>query len=203
MCGICGTLQLTDGAPPVGAGLLRRMLDSLGHRGPDDEGMYCSGGVALGHKRLKIIDLTTGKQPLSNEDGTIWIIYNGEVYNYKELTTDLVSRGHQFKTASDTEVIVHLYEEFGEDCVTKLRGMFSFALWDDNRKILLIARDRVGIKPLYYCQTEESLDVWLGNQGDPHRSFGAGRNRSCAARQLPYLLLRTGPTDLVQEHPPA
>lgn len=157
MCGICGKLELRDGARPVGVETLRRMLDSISHRGPDAEGMYRSGPVGLGHKRLKIIDLTTGQQPLCNEDGTVWIIYNGEVYNYKELTTDLVSRGHQFKTASDTEVIVHLYEEFGEGCVAKLRGMFSFALWDDNRKILLIARDRVGIKPLYYCLTEESL----------------------------------------------
>jgi asparagine synthase (glutamine-hydrolysing) len=157
MCGICGKLELRDGARPVGVETLRRMLDSISHRGPDAEGMYRSGPVGLGHKRLKIIDLTTGQQPLCNEDGTVWIIYNGEVYNYKELTTDLVSRGHQFKTASDTEVIVHLYEEFGEGCVTKLRGMFSFALWDDNKKILLLARDRVGIKPLYYCQTAESL----------------------------------------------
>ena len=102
------------GRAPVGVETLRRMLDSISHRGPDAEGMYRSGPVGLGHKRLKIIDLTTGQQPLCNEDGTVWIIYNGEVYNYKELTTDLVKRGHQFKTASDTEVIVHLYEEFGE-----------------------------------------------------------------------------------------
>jgi asparagine synthase (glutamine-hydrolysing) len=157
MCGICGKLELRDGAPPVGVETLRSMLDSISHRGPDAEGMYRSGPVGLGHKRLKIIDLTTGQQPLCNEDGTVWIIYNGEVYNYKELTTDLVKRGHQFKTASDTEVVVHLYEEFGEDCVAQLRGMFSFALWDDNKKILLLARDRVGIKPLYYCQTARSL----------------------------------------------
>lgn len=157
MCGICGKLELRDGAPPVGVETLRHMLDSISHRGPDAEGMYRSGPVGLGHKRLKIIDLTTGKQPLSNEDGTVWVIYNGEVYNYKELTTYLVNRGHQFKTASDTEVIVHMYEEFGEDCVKQLRGMFSFALWDDRKKTLLLARDRVGIKPLYYCQTSESL----------------------------------------------
>ena len=141
----------------MGVETLRRMLNTIGHRGPDAEGMYRSGRVGLGHKRLKIIDLTTGKQPLSNEDGTVWVTYNGEVYNYKELTEYLVKKGHQFKTSSDTEVIVHLYEEFGEDCVKQLRGMFSFALWDDRKKILLLARDRVGIKPLYYCQTQESL----------------------------------------------
>lgn len=157
MCGICGKLELRNGAPPVSEELLRGMLDSISHRGPDDEGMYRSGPVGLGHKRLKIIDLTTGKQPMCNEDGTVWVIYNGEVYNYKELTSNLIKKGHTFKSASDTEVIVHLYEEFGEDCVKQLRGMFSFALWDNNKKTLLIARDRVGIKPLYYCQTAQSL----------------------------------------------
>jgi asparagine synthase (glutamine-hydrolysing) len=157
MCGICGKIELRDGAPPVRVETLRHMLDSISHRGPDAEGMYRSGPVGLGHKRLKIIDLTTGQQPLCNEDGSVWIIYNGEVYNYKELAAYLVKRGHQFKTASDTEVIVHMYEEFGEDCVKQLRGMFSFALWDDKKKTLLLARDRVGIKPLYYCQTSESL----------------------------------------------
>lgn len=157
MCGICGKLELGDDAPPVSVLTLRRMLDPISHRGPDDEGMYRSGPIGLGHKRLKIIDLTTGRQPICNEDETVWIVYNGEVYNYKELRHYLVQKGHKFKTATDTEVIVHLYEEFGDDCVKQLRGMFSFALWDDKRKTLLLARDRVGIKPLYYCQTGQSL----------------------------------------------
>lgn len=157
MCGICGKIQLNSGAPPVGLDLLHRMLQSIEHRGPDDQGIYRSGPVGLGHRRLKIIDLTTGKQPLSNEDGTVWVIYNGEVYNYKELTSYLIKKGHRFKSASDTEVIVHLYEEFGADCVKHLRGMFSFALWDNNEQTLLLARDRVGIKPMYYCQTNDSL----------------------------------------------
>ncbi len=133
------------------------MLSSIDHRGPDDEGLYRSGPVGLGHRRLKIIDLSTGKQPLCNEDGTVWVIYNGEIYNYKELTAFLVSAGHQFKTTTDTEVIVHLYEELGERCVEQLRGMFSFALWDDRQQILLLARDRIGIKPMYYCHTSDSL----------------------------------------------
>ncbi|HXX72187.1 MAG TPA: asparagine synthase (glutamine-hydrolyzing), partial [Candidatus Acidoferrales bacterium] len=157
MCGICGKLELRDNTPPVSADTLRRMLDSIEHRGPDDKGIYRSARVGLGHRRLKIIDLTTGNQPLCNEDGTIWIVYNGEVYNFKELSSYLVQKGHRFKSTSDTEVIVHLYEEFGEECVKQLRGMFSFALWDDKQKTLLLARDRVGIKPMYYYQTSESL----------------------------------------------
>jgi asparagine synthase (glutamine-hydrolysing) len=157
MCGICGKLQLRDDAPPVSVESLRQMLHSIEHRGPDDEGIYRSGGVGLGHRRLKIIDLNTGKQPLCNEDGTVWIIYNGEVYNYVELRSYLINKGHRFTSASDTEVIVHLYEEFGPECVKQLRGMFSFALWDDKSKTLLLARDRVGIKPLYYCHTPNSL----------------------------------------------
>jgi len=157
MCGICGRLNLRSDLPPVGVEYLRRMLEPISHRGPDAEGIYTSGPVGLGHKRLKIIDLATGKQPMCNEDGTVWISYNGEVYNYKELTAYLVTKGHRFKSSSDTEVIVHLYEEFGEDCVRHLRGMFSFALWDDKTNTLLLARDRVGIKPLYYMETETSL----------------------------------------------
>lgn len=155
MCAICGKVDFRGA--PVGVETLRRMLNAVHHRGPDDEGLYCSGSVGLAHKRLKIIDLATGKQPISNEDGTIWVIYNGEIYNYKQLTTYLVQKGHRFTTATDTEVIVHLYEELGEKCVTHLQGMFSFALWDEKNQTLLLARDRVGIKPLYYCRTRRSL----------------------------------------------
>lgn len=137
--------------------LLRRMADSIRHRGPDDEGYHAAGPVGLGFRRLSIIDLSTGHQPLSNEDGTVWIVFNGEIYNYQELRADLLKRGHIFKTKTDTEVIVHLYEEFGPDCLQKLRGMFAFAIWDGRTKTLLLARDRVGIKPLYYALTDESL----------------------------------------------
>jgi asparagine synthase (glutamine-hydrolysing) len=157
MCGICGKLNFGMSSPPVDRADLNRMLRPINHRGPDAQGMYLSGSVGLGHKRLKIIDLETGVQPMCNEDGTVWISYNGEVYNYKELTSYLVGKGHRFKSSCDTEVIVHLYEEFGEECVKHLRGMFSFALWDDNKKTLLLARDRVGIKPLYYLRTNTSL----------------------------------------------
>ncbi len=157
MCGICGKLYLGNDSPPVSEANLRRMLNSISHRGPDEDGIYRSGAVGLGHRRLKIIDLHSGQQPMSNEDNSIWVIYNGEVYNYRELRAGLIQKGHKFKTASDTETIVHLYEEFGAECVQHLRGMFSFALWDEKKKELLLARDRVGIKPLYYRQTEASL----------------------------------------------
>ena len=133
------------------------MMDVIQHRGPDGSGEYLSGPVGLGHLRLSIIDLATGSQPMSNEDGSVWVVYNGEIYNFAELRAELVARGHQFKSTTDTEVIVHLYEEMGDRCVTRLRGMFAFALWDEPRQRLLLARDRVGIKPLYFAQTRESI----------------------------------------------
>lgn len=133
------------------------MLDPIRHRGPDDEGTYCAPQIALGHRRLSIIDLNTGHQPLSNEDGSVWIVFNGEIYNYRELRPELLRRGHTFRTESDTEVIVHLYEELGPRCVEKLRGMFAFAIWDTKQRTLLLARDRVGIKPLYYYNRADFL----------------------------------------------
>jgi len=150
MCGICG-LFLIDPDAPVDPGLLRRMNDTLIHRGPDDEGFYSSGPVGLAMRRLSIIDLDSGKQPISNEDGSIWIVFNGEIYNYPELRSDLLRRGHRFNTKSDTEVIVHLYEDLGDECVTRLNGMFAFAIWDSGKHRLLLARDRMGIKPLFYA----------------------------------------------------
>jgi asparagine synthase (glutamine-hydrolysing) len=156
MCGICGKLML-NGQATVSPALVKAMADTIQHRGPDDEGYYVSGPIGLGFRRLSIIDLTTGHQPLSNEDGTVQIIFNGEIYNYRELRAFLLSKGHVFKTRSDTEVIVHLYEEFGPGCVEKLRGMFGLAIWDGKAKTLFLARDRVGIKPLYYCLTKDSL----------------------------------------------
>ena len=133
------------------------MLDKIRHRGPDDEGTYTAPQVGLGHRRLSIIDLNTGHQPLSNEDGTVWIVFNGEIYNFQELRTFLLGKGHVFSTKTDTEVIVHLYEELGTACLEKLRGMFAFAIWDENHRTLFVARDRVGIKPLYYHLSAESL----------------------------------------------
>jgi asparagine synthase (glutamine-hydrolysing) len=126
------------------------MTGSMVHRGPDDEGFYIKNGVGLGHRRLSIIDLSTGKQPLTNEDGSVVVVFNGEIYNYESLRDTLKAKGHLFKTRSDTEVIVHAYEEYGEEFLKKLRGMFAIALWDDRNRTLLLARDRVGIKPLYF-----------------------------------------------------
>ncbi|MGB7437320.1 MAG: asparagine synthase (glutamine-hydrolyzing) [Candidatus Acidiferrum sp.] len=156
MCGICGKLML-GGEATVSPALVKAMADTLYHRGPDDDGYYVSGPIGLGFRRLAIIDLQRGHQPVSNEDGTIQIIFNGEIYNYQELRESLLAKGHVFKTQSDTEVIVHLYEELGPQCLERLRGMFAFAIWDENTKSLLLARDRVGIKPLYYCLTDRSL----------------------------------------------
>jgi asparagine synthase (glutamine-hydrolysing) len=148
--------MLASGAT-VSPELVKAMADTIYHRGPDDEGYYVSGPIGLGFRRLSIIDLKSGHQPVANEDGTVQIIFNGEIYNYKELRALLLTKGHVFRTNSDTEVIVHLYEEFGPQCLDMLRGMFAFAIWDANTKTLFLARDRVGIKPLYYCLTDTSL----------------------------------------------
>lgn len=156
MCGICGKMFIADNRK-VDPGLIERMCDVMSHRGPDDHGVYVSPGVGLGHRRLSIIDLSTGKQPISNEHGNVWVVFNGEIYNYLDLRVDLISKGHTFKTQTDTEVIVHLYEEYGDDFSSKLRGMFAIALWDDMKKKLILSRDRVGIKPLYYYLTKETL----------------------------------------------
>lgn len=156
MCGICGKFVF-DRQGVVAPQDLRAMASAIQHRGPDDEGYYLEGPVGLGFRRLSIIDLSTGHQPLSNEDGTVWVVFNGEIYNYLELRSDLIDRGHVFRTRTDTEVLVHLYEEYGTDMLQYLRGMFGFALWDEKSKSLLLARDRVGIKPLYYSRTEKFL----------------------------------------------
>ncbi|MEQ1637914.1 MAG: asparagine synthase (glutamine-hydrolyzing) [Methylococcales bacterium] len=156
MCGICGKLNF-DRQEVVDQGLIRQMMDVIQHRGPDGSGEFLSGPVGLGHRRLSIIDLDTGAQPMSNEDGSVWVVYNGEIYNFQELRTDLQLKGHQFKSSSDTEVIVHLYEEYGDQCATRLRGMFAFALWDERKQHLLLARDRVGVKPLYFTNTGTAI----------------------------------------------
>ena len=149
MCGIVGIIQ-PESRGPVDGGILRAMNSSLRHRGPDDEGYWTGGCVGLGMRRLSIIDLEGGHQPISNEDGSVWTVFNGEIYNFLELREALARKGHQFKTRSDTEVIVHLYEEKGEAFVQDLRGMFAIALWDERLRKLLLYRDRVGIKPLHY-----------------------------------------------------
>jgi asparagine synthase (glutamine-hydrolysing) len=156
MCGIVGVCY-AESQREVERSALEAMAGAILHRGPDGGGYFSSPGVALGHRRLSIIDLEGGKQPLSNEDGSVQVVFNGEIYNYRELRKDLESRGHHLATSSDTEVLVHLYEEEGERLVERLRGMFAFAIWDGKRKRLMLARDRVGIKPLYYLRDGEKL----------------------------------------------
>jgi asparagine synthase (glutamine-hydrolysing) len=150
MCGICGFFEPSENRI-VDRSVIKAMTDTIAHRGPDGEGIYCGAGVGLGHRRLSIIDVETGQQPLANEDESVWISFNGEIYNYEELKRHHLSSGHQFRTRSDTETIVHLYEEFGEDCFSRLRGMFAIALWDEKKRRLVLGRDRVGKKPLYYA----------------------------------------------------
>src|SRR5712692_2930579 len=150
MCGLSGFVSLNR--QPADEAVVRRMAATLRHRGPDDEGYYVEGPVALGHRRLNIIDLATGRQPIANETGTVHAMLNGEIYNYRSLAADLRARGHRFTTSSDTEVIVHAWEEFGEDCVTHFNGMFALVLWDAERQTLFAARDRMGEKPFYYAE---------------------------------------------------
>ena len=150
-CGIAGFLGLDDKA------LLKRMVDVLRHRGPDEQGTFIDDGVGLGSARLSIIDLTHGSQPIHNEDGSIWVVHNGEIYNYLELKEELEKFGHKFYTNSDTEVIVHSYEEWASKSVEKLRGMFAFALWDSSKHILFLVRDRFGKKPLFYMFLDDSF----------------------------------------------
>jgi asparagine synthase (glutamine-hydrolysing) len=149
MCGICGFCFPDE--KPGNLDILKKMTTSLQHRGPDDEGYYIDGGIALGHRRLSIIDLDTGKQPIHNEDKTVYVVFNGEIYNFPELKKELEEKGHKFYTKTDTEVLVHLYEEKEERCVESLAGMFAFAIWDGKKRKLLLARDRIGIKPLFYA----------------------------------------------------
>jgi asparagine synthase (glutamine-hydrolysing) len=151
MCGIAGKLSESADAP-VDRRLLQAMADSLAHRGPDADGLLVGAGIGLAHRRLSIVDVASGQQPLANEDQTVWVVFNGEIYNFPALRAELESRGHRFRTHSDTEVIVHGYEEWGDACVERFRGMFAFAIWDETRRRLLLARDRVGIKPLYYAE---------------------------------------------------
>ena len=156
MCGISGIFHF-DHLKKVSTEILARMNQTMIHRGPDDSGIHQNGPIGLAHRRLSIIDLDTGHQPVYNENGSICIVFNGEIYNHGELRGELEAKGHQFQTRSDTEAIVHCYEENGADCVEKLRGMFAFAIWDANKQRLFLARDRLGIKPLYYYHDQNSL----------------------------------------------
>jgi len=156
MCGIVGILY-KESDRTCNEKTLVSMRDIMVHRGPDDEGLFIDGNVGLGHRRLSIIDLATGHQPMSNQAETVWIVYNGEIYNYRSLRNNLIERGYIFRTQSDTEVIIHLYEEKGEECVQHLNGMFAFAIWDTRKRSLFLARDRMGIKPLYYADTPRAF----------------------------------------------
>jgi asparagine synthase (glutamine-hydrolysing) len=165
MCGIAGFAdtdiargrRASSDTAGRDSALLSAMCAAIRHRGPDDEGRRLMPGAALGMRRLSIIDLATGQQPIHNEDSTIWVVFNGEIYNYAELRADLSARGHRFYTQSDTETIVHAYEEWGQDAFKRLRGMFGIALWDARDSSLWLARDRVGIKPLHYAIAGDRL----------------------------------------------
>lgn len=171
MCGIAGAVALRDGVPPLPAADLAAMVGALRHRGPDEFGTYRDRRAALGHARLSIIDLATGQQPLSNEDGTLWVAFNGEIFNYVELRAELVALGHAFRTRSDTEVIVHAYEAWGTDAFARFNGQFAVALWDSAREALVLARDRLGVRPLHLC--EHAGRLWFASEvkalfaGDP------------------------------------
>jgi asparagine synthase (glutamine-hydrolysing) len=193
MCGICGIVGFRDDA------LLGAMTDALCHRGPDSAGDFIAEKGSLGHRRLSIIDLEGGQQPISNEDGTLQLICNGEIYNYRELREELLARGHTFRTASDSETILHLYEDDGPDCVSKLIGMFAFALWDAKRQQMFVGRDRVGIKPLYWLEDRgrflfaSELKALLRYRGGALTLDPAAVHRYMALRYVP------GPGTLFRE----
>ena len=157
MCGITGLFDTRGSGRAVDPALLRRMNDSQSHRGPDEGSLHIEPGLGFGHRRLSIIDIATGQQPLFNEDNSVVIVFNGEVYNYQELIPELQALGHRFHTKSDTEVIVHAWESWGEACVQRFRGMFAFALWDRNRQTFFMARDRLGVKPMHYTVLDDGM----------------------------------------------
>lgn len=197
MCGIVGIAGSTD--RPIDDAVLRSMNDALWHRGPDDDGFLVRDRVGLGMRRLSIIDVAGGRQPIHNEDKSVWAVFNGEIYNYNELRDDLQRRGHHFYTRSDTETLVHLYEEYGDEGVTRLRGMFAYALWDERRNRLFVARDRLGIKPLYYGRLDgrlyfaSELRVFGRVPGFPRRL-----NPASVERYLAYLYV-PGPETIWQD----
>ena len=163
MCGINGIALSSRSRGSIDVAVLERMRDVIRHRGPDDEGIFIDGRVGLGHRRLSIVDVAAGHQPMTNEDGSLHITYNGEIYNHAEFRSSLEARGHTYRTHCDTETILHLYEEHGESCVNDLRGMFAFAIWDQRKRELFIARDRLGVKPLYYTHTDDG-SLYFGSE---------------------------------------
>src|ERR1043166_3252143 len=156
MCGIAGFVA-TEGLGSGAAARALAMRDVLVHRGPDEAGLHTDAYAALAHRRLSIVDLSTGQQPLANETGTVWVVFNGEIYNHREARLELEAAGHRYRTRSDTETIEHAYEQWGDECVHRFRGMFAFAIWDAPRRRLLLVRDRLGIKPLYWARHGDVL----------------------------------------------
>ena len=152
----------------VNESLLRRMTDVLTHRGPDESGIHRDAGIGLGHRRLSIIDLASGQQPMANDDRSVWLTYNGEIYNFRDLRAELEAAGFSFRTHSDTEVLLRAWEHWGEACVPRLRGMFAFAIWDARDDVLFLARDRLGIKPLYYSLLPNQMLAFGSEIGRAH-----------------------------------
>jgi len=163
MCGINGIALSSRSRESIEVPVLERMRDVIRHRGPDDKGIFIDGRVGLGHRRLSIVDVAAGHQPMTNEDGSLHITYNGEIYNHADFRPELEAAGHTYRTHCDTETILHLYEEYGQSCVNQLRGMFAFAIWDQRRRELFIARDRLGVKPLYYTHTDDG-SLYFGSE---------------------------------------
>ncbi len=193
MCGIAGFVESPTCPAPFGGeaatALVHRMCDVIRHRGPDDEGVWVDEGVALGMRRLSIIDLSTGHQPIHNEDRTVWIVFNGEIYNYRELRRELEAAGHRFYTSTDTEVIVHAYEQWGKHAIARLRGMFGLAIWDTRTRALLVARDRIGIKPMHYAARRRTALFRIGAEIAARGAGSAARSRPRRARSLPVVSL--------------
>ena len=192
MCGICGEITLSGGEAPL-VSTVQAMNRAMRHRGPDGQGEYADEHLAMGSTRLAIIDLTGGQQPIHNEDQTIWIVFNGEIYNSPALRHQLERLGHAFYTHSDTEVIVHAYEEFGDECVRHLNGIFAFAIWDTRTRTLFVARDRVGVKPLFYTLTEPQPDLRLRAERPPDPPARRSQARPRLAGPVPHLRVRPGP----------
>src|SRR5713226_454841 len=171
MCGICG-IFFSDRDRRVRGDVLAGMNRRIVHRGPDDDGFLVEENVGLAMRRLSIIDVKTGHQPLANETSDIWIVFNGEIYNHQQLRVQLEGNGHRYRTSSDTETIIHLYEEYGRRCVEHLRGMFAFAIWDRRKRVLFCARDRLGIKPFYYCWDRSTF--LFGSEIKAIHAYGGG-----------------------------
>jgi asparagine synthase (glutamine-hydrolysing) len=190
MCGIAGIVNFS--LDRLDRQVVENMIARLRHRGPDDEGIYQDKHVLLGHTRLSIIDVAGSRQPMCNEDESIWLTFNGEIYNYAQLRSDLISKGHQFKTQGDSETLIHLYEQYGQRMTDYLQGMFAFGIWDKKRQLLLLVRDRMGIKPLYYCKKGDNLLF----ASEP-KAFFCHPDIDARPNALSYIPFGSGPHNIV------